>query len=76
MRAIKAVLWTSLFLTFPLAARADDWPQWMGPGRDDVWRAKGILETFPLPLNEAETSRLHASAGVIRQALDELGDNP
>ncbi len=36
---------------------------------------QGILETFPLPLNEEETTRLRASARVIRQALDELGNN-
>ncbi len=35
---------------------------------------QGVLETFPLPLNEEETTRLRASAGVIRQALDELGE--
>lgn len=29
------------------AARADDWPQWMGPGRDDVWRETGIVDSFP-----------------------------
>src|SRR5271154_6154620 len=29
------------------AARADDWPQWMGPKRDNVWREKGILDAFP-----------------------------
>jgi len=28
-------------------ARADDWPQWMGPRRDGVWRETGILKTFP-----------------------------
>ncbi|QVL29830.1 PQQ-binding-like beta-propeller repeat protein [Telmatocola sphagniphila] len=28
-------------------ARADDWPQWMGPQRDNIWREKGILEKFP-----------------------------
>ena len=28
-------------------ARADDWPQWMGPGRDDVWREKGVIDEFP-----------------------------
>jgi outer membrane protein assembly factor BamB len=28
-------------------ATADDWPQWMGPQRDNVWREKGILDTFP-----------------------------
>jgi outer membrane protein assembly factor BamB len=26
---------------------ADDWPQWMGPQRDGVWREKGILDRFP-----------------------------
>jgi outer membrane protein assembly factor BamB len=29
------------------AARADDWPQWMGPTRDDVWHETGIAEKFP-----------------------------
>ena len=28
-------------------ARADDWPQWLGPNRDSVWRESGILEKFP-----------------------------
>jgi L-lactate dehydrogenase len=37
---------------------------------------QGVIETFPLPLNEEETARLRDSARVIRQALDELGDNP
>jgi len=35
---------------------------------------KGVLETFPLPLNEQETIRLRESAQVIRQALNELED--
>ena len=26
---------------------ADDWPQWMGPQRDGIWREKNILEKFP-----------------------------
>ena len=26
---------------------ADDWPQWMGPERDNVWREDGILQAFP-----------------------------
>ena len=30
-----------------LPAAADDWPQWMGPNRDDVWRETGIIESFP-----------------------------
>src|SRR5438270_11312964 len=29
------------------SARADDWPQWLGPQRDGVWRETGILEKFP-----------------------------
>jgi hypothetical protein len=36
----------------------------------------GVIETFPLPLNEEETTHLCDSARVIRQALDELGDKP
>jgi hypothetical protein len=31
------------------------------------------METFPLPLSQAETNQLRDSAAVIRQALDELG---
>ena len=30
----------------PLAA-ADDWPQWMGPNRNGVWKEAGVLEKFP-----------------------------
>ena len=26
---------------------ADDWPQWLGPKRDSVWRETGILRQFP-----------------------------
>jgi outer membrane protein assembly factor BamB len=29
------------------AARGDDWPQWMGPNRDGVWKETGILDKFP-----------------------------
>lgn len=28
-------------------AHADDWPQWMGPKRDNVWREAGIIDSFP-----------------------------
>ncbi|NBU41717.1 MAG: hypothetical protein EBS51_13140 [Planctomycetia bacterium] len=33
--------------------RADDWPQWMGPRRDGVWREADVVEAIPaggLPL--------------------------
>jgi L-lactate dehydrogenase len=36
----------------------------------------GVIETFPLPLSGPEQDQLRASAGVIRQALDELEANP
>ena len=26
---------------------AEDWPQWLGPQRDGIWRESGIVETFP-----------------------------
>jgi len=29
------------------AAAGDDWPQWLGPKRDGVWRETGILDKFP-----------------------------
>src|SRR5262249_36403703 len=31
---------------FTIPALADDWPQWMGPRRDDVWRETGIVQKF------------------------------
>jgi len=36
-----------LGLLFPAVTVADDWPQWMGPQRDNVWREIGILKQFP-----------------------------
>jgi outer membrane protein assembly factor BamB len=39
---------TLAFLLFTAATTdADDWPQWMGPKRDNVWREKGLLDKFP-----------------------------
>jgi outer membrane protein assembly factor BamB len=35
------------FLGLSASAWADDWPQWMGPERDNVWRETGILDKFP-----------------------------
>jgi outer membrane protein assembly factor BamB len=26
---------------------ADDWPQWLGPQRDGVWRETGLIDKFP-----------------------------
>jgi outer membrane protein assembly factor BamB len=35
------------FVILPTVAIADDWPQWMGPQRDNVWRESGVIEKFP-----------------------------
>lgn len=43
-----ARLTTSLLVSLLTATTfAADWPQWMGPSRDDVWSETGILEKFP-----------------------------
>jgi outer membrane protein assembly factor BamB len=52
MRSILAHLSLSLFipavlLSLATTTRADDWPQWLGPQRDGVWRETGILDKFP-----------------------------
>lgn len=41
--SVLAVLLASIALL-----RADDWPQWLGPQRDAVWRETGILRAFPV----------------------------
>ena len=42
---LRAFLISALFLSS--SSFADDWPQWLGPRRDSVWRETGILEKFP-----------------------------
>ncbi len=39
---ICALLATTMF-----RLDAEDWPQWLGPQRDGVWRETGIIEKFP-----------------------------
>ena len=36
-----------LLLGLVSAANADEWPQWMGPQRDNVWREEGLIDRFP-----------------------------
>ncbi len=46
--SLRKTLFLALaLLTAPVVARGDDWPQWMGPQRDNVWRETGILDKFP-----------------------------
>jgi len=53
MTLLRPPLLLPLVLTFagPLVAlsstRADDWPQWMGPRRDGIWREAGLVEAMP-----------------------------
>jgi outer membrane protein assembly factor BamB len=37
----------TLLLLTPALAPAADWPHWMGPTRDNVWPADGLLDKFP-----------------------------
>ncbi len=43
----RTILMSLLLPFIPLAASADEWPQWLGPQRDSVWREEGILDEFP-----------------------------
>ena len=36
-----------LWIALVHPAFAEDWPQWLGPQRDAIWRESGILESFP-----------------------------
>lgn len=36
-----------IFALFGPLASADDWPQWLGPERDGVWRETGVVNEFP-----------------------------
>src|SRR5206468_3349691 len=40
-------VWAAVTLFAASAVHADDWPQWLGPRRDGVWRESGILKRFP-----------------------------
>lgn len=34
-------------VSWALPVVGDDWPQWMGPKRDNIWRETGVIEKFP-----------------------------
>lgn len=36
-----------LLVWISTVARADDWPQWMGAQRDNVWRETGLVDKLP-----------------------------
>ena len=46
-RTASVLAAVAIFGSHPAQVRADDWPQWLGPQRDGVWRETGILQAFP-----------------------------
>jgi outer membrane protein assembly factor BamB len=44
---MRGIWLSTLILGCAAALRADDWPQWLGPDRDSVWREAGIVSSFP-----------------------------
>ena len=53
--------------TYAVPLHGDDWPQWRGPTRDDVWRETGILDKFSGPqLPTPLASRRSAAATAAR----------
>ncbi|HTK77495.1 MAG TPA: PQQ-binding-like beta-propeller repeat protein [Gemmataceae bacterium] len=47
MRSTFTLFVAASFVATAGAVRADDWPQWLGPKRDSVWRETGLIEKFP-----------------------------
>jgi PQQ-like domain len=46
-RRSRTVVALALCLAVGSGLAADDWPQWLGPRRDGVWRETGVLDKFP-----------------------------
>jgi outer membrane protein assembly factor BamB len=44
---MRGIFLAAIALGCASALRADDWPQWLGPQRDSVWRETGIVRSFP-----------------------------
>jgi hypothetical protein len=56
----------ALVLLLPAALRADDWPQWRGPGRDGVWRETGLLlKSYSEAPTMPDKRTANVSAGVM-----------
>lgn len=45
--ALRTLTALAVALLAGSAVTGDDWPQWMGPNRDNVWKETGIVEKFP-----------------------------
>jgi len=44
---MRSLLLAGLLLLSTASLYAEDWPQWMGADRDNIWKERGILEKFP-----------------------------
>ena len=50
VRRLRLSAWGCVIAAWCLTTvptRADDWPQWLGPQRDGVWRENGLVDKFP-----------------------------
>ncbi len=47
MSNLRAALVACTLASLASPAVADQWPQWMGPKRDNIWREEGIIKEFP-----------------------------
>src|SRR5271166_6070521 len=45
--SLRLTISMTVFSLLAPLGRADDWPQWLGPKRDSVWRETGVLDSFP-----------------------------
>ena len=47
MSNLRVALIACTLASLASPAVADQWPQWMGPKRDNIWREEGIIKEFP-----------------------------
>jgi outer membrane protein assembly factor BamB len=48
MRTATVFVQLSLFALMPYSMLSgEEWPQWMGPQRDNIWRESGLIKKFP-----------------------------
>ncbi|MBL9162520.1 MAG: PQQ-like beta-propeller repeat protein [Planctomycetaceae bacterium] len=47
MSRSRAAFLAVAFVSLTSITVADQWPQWMGPRRDNIWREEGIINEFP-----------------------------
>lgn len=43
----RTLIGVLVFVVMHSSLKAEDWPQWLGPQRDSVWRESGIVDKFP-----------------------------